>query len=203
MNTNTMRFMLSCLLLLSLPALAEPAKLYATCGACHGDKGQGNPQLQGPVLAGLSADYLTRQMLAFGQGSRGQHPEDKAGQQMAMMAKTLLPEGTDIPALSAYIEAMPIPEQTIRLSGDLKTGNAYYQNNCGACHGGQGQGNPAFKAPRLAGQDITYVRRQFMHFKQGIRGTAKEDKPGRQMAMMANTLPEDKIDDVMAFISSL
>ncbi|GGO68263.1 c-type cytochrome [Bowmanella pacifica] len=203
MPKTVMQLVLIGFAFLSLSVLADPAKVYTTCAACHGDKGQGNPQLQGPVLAGLSGEYLTRQLQAFQQGKRGQHPQDVPGQQMAAMAKSLLSEETDLAALSAYIEQMPLPQQSTRLSGDLKSGNAYYQNNCGACHGGQGQGNPAFQAPRLAGQDSDYLRRQFMYFKRGIRGTDKSDKPGRQMAMMANTLPDDKLNDVLAFIGSL
>ncbi|WP_343841182.1 c-type cytochrome [Bowmanella denitrificans] len=197
------RFLLPAVFFTSLCAWADPSAVYATCAACHGEKGQGNTQMQGPVLAGLSADYLTRQLLHFQNGSRGQHADDVQGQQMAAMAKSLLPQDSDIQALAAYIEKMPVPNEHRLLPGDLKTGNAYYQNNCGACHGGQGQGNPALKAPRLAAQDMDYLRRQFMHFKQGLRGNADADKAGRQMAMMAKVLPDDKIEDVLAFISSL
>ncbi|GAB3031226.1 c-type cytochrome [Bowmanella dokdonensis] len=179
--------------------LAEPAP-YPACAACHGQNGQGNPDLNAPVLAGLDAGYLIRQLNYYRQGVRGDHEMDPHGQQMATLAKSLLNDQTDLQALAAYIQSLPVPAVQ-PVEGDLRRGNSYYQNNCGACHGGKGEGNAAFDAPRLAGQHPDYLKRQFLHFKQGIRGQHPKDKPGRRMAMMANTLPEETLDDVIAFIS--
>jgi cytochrome c oxidase subunit 2 len=83
----------------------------------------------------------------------------------------------------------------------LRNGNNLYHGKCGACHGGHAEGNPALNAPRLAGLDATYIRRQFSHFRDGVRGTDPRDVSGRQMAMMARTLPTERdLDDVIAFI---
>ena len=85
--------------------------------------------------------------------------------------------------------------------GDLRNGNNLYHGKCGACHGGQAEGNAALRAPRLAGLDAAYIRRQFAHFRDGLRGTDPKDIPGRQMAMMAKTLPTERdLDDVIAYI---
>ena len=85
--------------------------------------------------------------------------------------------------------------------GNLHNGNNLYHGKCGACHGGAAEGNPALKAPRLAGLDAAYIKRQFAHFRDGVRGTDPQDVPGRQMAMMAKTLPTERdLDDVIAFI---
>ena len=63
------------------------------------------------------------------------------------------------------------------------------------------EGNQALKAPRLAGLDAAYLKRQFEYFRDGIRGTDPQDTPGRQMAMMAKTLPAERdLDDIIAFI---
>jgi cytochrome c oxidase subunit 2 len=41
------------------------------------------------------------------------------------------------------------------------------------------------------------------NFVQGIRGTHKEDKYGRQMAMMAKTTSGTELQDIIAYISYL
>src|SRR5262249_2578561 len=85
--------------------------------------------------------------------------------------------------------------------GDLHNGNNLYHGKCGACHGSTAEGNPALKAPRLAGLDAAYIKRQFTHFRDGVRGTDPQDIPGRQMAMMAKQLPTERVlDDVIALI---
>jgi cytochrome c oxidase subunit 2 len=65
----------------------------AICGACHGGKGQGNPQLGAPRIAGQSAAYLARQLAAFGSGARGAQPGDRYGAQMRAVL-TMLPDAT-------------------------------------------------------------------------------------------------------------
>ena len=44
-------------------------------------------------------------------------------------------------------------------------------------------------APRLAGLDGTYLRRQYANYSAGVRGAHPDDRFGRQMAMMATTSP--------------
>ena len=60
---------------------------------------------------------------------------------------------------------------------------------CTACHGAQGAGNAAMKAPKIAGQMSWYVQRQMELFQQGARGTAPGDMQGMQMAAMAKGSP--------------
>ncbi len=49
-----------------------PRALYvAACVSCHGADGQGNPRIDAPVLAGLRAAYLERQLDDFRRGYRG------------------------------------------------------------------------------------------------------------------------------------
>ena len=61
--------------------------------------------------------------------------------------------------------------------------------------------NPAFKAPKLAGQNIDYLRRQMQNFVTGIRGSHPEDKLGRQMAMMAKTTSGKELEDILHYIA--
>ncbi len=74
---------------------------------------------------------------------------------------------------------------------------------CAACHGPQGEGNPVLNAPKLAGQSPWYLKDQLAKYKQGVRGSHKDDVYGRQMAPMAATLADDAaIASVVAHIGS-
>jgi cytochrome c oxidase subunit 2 len=69
-------------------------KLYATCSACHGAKGQGIWATNAPRLAGMSNWYMARQLENFRQGIRGTHPQDFHGAQMRSMARALKDEAS-------------------------------------------------------------------------------------------------------------
>ena len=192
------------LLALVCPAQAsEEAKAkYQACVACHGAAGGGNPALNAPALAGQGAAYLERQLQHFKSGVRGGDPKDAPGAQMKAMAATVAAE--DIPVIAAYLASMPLPAVAAPQQGDMRNGNNYYQSKCGACHGGKAEGNPALNTPGLAGLDVAYMKRQYLNFQQGLRGTDPQDRYGRQMKMMSTSLPGDKdLDDVIAYIHSL
>ncbi len=182
-------------------ALAAPGEAeYANCVACHGARGEGNPALNSPALAGQDADYLARQLMHFRNGLRGDDPADTYGAQMRGMAATLADEQA-VKDVSAYIAAMPALPSAEEPVGNLRNGENQYNGACGACHGGKAQGNPALNAPRLAGLDSAYLKRQYRYFGNGLRGGDPSDRYGRQMAMMANMLKsEQDLDDVIAFI---
>ena len=59
------------------------------CGACHGPAAEGNTALNSPALAGADDWYLLAQLVAFRDGVRGAHPEDRTGKQMRAMAGVL------------------------------------------------------------------------------------------------------------------
>lgn len=81
---------------------AEKGKaLYATCLACHGDVGQGNPALKAPRLTGLNDWYIVAQLKNFKEGLRGQNSKDTAGMLMRPMTLTLSEE--NMKDLAAYI----------------------------------------------------------------------------------------------------
>jgi len=158
--------------------------------------------LGAPALAGQGAAYLARQLKHFKTGVRGADPRDTLGVQMKPMAGTL--DDAAISLVANYLSALPPPVPKTAQAGDLKNGNNYYQSRCGACHGGQAEGNPGLNAPGLAALDAAYLKRQYQNFQLGIRGTHPEDTYGRQMKMMATSLPTDKdLDDVIAYIHSL
>lgn len=179
---------------------ADGEKLFAPCVACHGSKGEGNAALNAPAIAGQDAAYLERQLLNYRARRRGADKTDALGAQMQAMATTLGDDAA-VAKVASYVASLPKTINAAPAPGNLHNGNNLYQGKCGACHGGKAEGNPALKAPRLAGLDAAYLKRQFAHFRDGLRGADPKDIPGRQMAMMAKTLPTERdLDDIIAFI---
>jgi cytochrome c553 len=75
---------------------------------------------------------------------------------------------------------------------------------CAACHGENGEGNPALNAPALAAQSAAYVSRQLRNFKNGVRGAADGDIYGAQMLPFAATLKDDNDIQVIAdFVAAM
>jgi cytochrome c oxidase subunit 2 len=189
------------LLLPAGAALADAGPtLFAQCIACHGRKAEGMTSTGAPAIAGQDAAYLQRQLQAFRSGLRGTNPKDTYGAQMRAIALTLRDEAA-VAAVAKYVAGLPRTTASGPAKADLRNGNNLYHGKCGACHGGKAEGNAALKAPRLAGLDTAYLQRQFNHFRDGVRGADPKDTTGRQMAMMAKTLPKDSdLQDVIAFI---
>ena len=52
---------------------------------------------------------------------------------------------------------------------------------CTVCHGAHGNGNPAINAPKIAGIESWYLKRQLEQFRAGRRGTHDSDLPGAEM----------------------
>jgi len=175
---------------------------YATCAACHGQQGEGNRAMNAPRLAGLPDWYIARQLDYYRQGIRGAHEEDEYGRQMAPMANTLA-DAAAIRNVTAYIETLSPPATEETVTGNAQRGAAHYVS-CGACHGARGQGNYALQAPRLAGQNDWYLKRQLENFRSGIRGAHEQDSYGHQMVLMARSVQGEKtIDDLLAYLNTL
>jgi cytochrome c553 len=197
--------LLSCALV-SLPVTAagtgDAKKLFKQiCASCHGEKATGNDVIDSPAIAGQRTEYLKRQLVNFSSGKRGANPEDKVGGQMIEMAK-LLKTDEQQSNMASYLSSLP-PSQATPSEGDVANGFKYYQA-CGSCHGAKAEGNEALHTPRLAGLSADYLKRQHQNFIIGFRGSQKDDLYGRQMAMMAGTMTDEKIlTDVIAYITSL
>ncbi len=175
---------------------------YATCAACHGAQGEGNEALNAPALAGLPDWYIARQLAHYRSGIRGAHPEDTYGQQMAPMAN-MLPDEQSVRNVTAYLDSLPAAAPASTLPGNPKAGASHY-TTCGACHGAQAQGNYALQAPRLAGQQDWYLKRQLDNFRQGIRGSDQRDNYGHQMVLMARALQDEQsVNDLLAYLNTL
>lgn len=177
--------------------------LYAACVACHGDKAEGNRSLGAPSLRNQQDWYLKRQLQHYRAGLRGSHPEDSYGMQMQAIAKTL-PDDASVDAVVAYIASLGSKAAEATLEGNIKRGADYYSNLCGACHGPAAEGLEILQAPALAGVDDWYLKRQYLHFRDGLRGADEADKYGYQMAIMARHLTDEAVlTDVLSYIQSL
>src|SRR5690606_37264650 len=119
----------------------------------------------------------------------------------AMRGRVIVDEEADfdtwLAALPTYADTAAAP------AGNAAAGAATY-TVCGACHGTQGEGNVALNAPKIAGQEPWYLKRQIRLYQQGVRGRDPRDIYGMQMAPMANTLTNDQIlADVAAYVGTL
>jgi cytochrome c oxidase subunit 2 len=183
--------------------LPRGERVFELCSQCHGPAGNGNPALQVPAIAGLDAAYVEGQLRNFKAGVRGKHPDDYMGMRMRPMALTL-EDDADIPAVAAYVASLPPskPEPTLR-DGDAAHGKELYAG-CLACHGPDGGGNLALKAPALNHASDWYLAEQLRNFKAGIRGVDPRDTSGVLMRPMSLQLADDRaIADVVAHIATL
>ena len=190
---------------------ASRALYVAACASCHGADAQGNPLIDAPVLAGLGAAYLERQIDGFRQGWRGAHPDDPEGREMRPMIDGFA--DADLAALAGWLAALPLPapagaaggvEATLGEAapeGDPSRGRTLYAA-CAVCHGRSGEGNEALGAPRLAGQAGWYTARQLRKFVDGVRGSHPDDSSGASMRASAEGLESRDVADIVAWIET-
>ena len=73
-----------------------------------------------------------------------------------------------------------------------------------SCHGTQGQGNPKFNAPAIAGLPKWYIEAQLHKFRSGVRGTHPQDITGMQMRPMAISFHNDQdLQAVAGYVTNL
>lgn len=72
---------------------------------------------------------------------------------------------------------------------------------CTVCHGVQGNGNPAIEAPKIAGIEPWYLKRQLASFRAGTRGTKPSDEPGMEMQPVGVQLDDAAIEAVAAYVA--
>jgi cytochrome c oxidase subunit 2 len=175
---------------------------YMVCAACHGDQGQGNRDLNAPKLSGQATWYLIRQIKNFKHGVRGANDRDTFAKQMAPMAQTL-PDDAAIKNVVAYIASLPDSRPQHTVTGDPAKGKAIYAN-CTSCHGEHGEGIWQTNAPRLSSMSDWYLKRQLESFRDGIRGSHRQDFYGSQMSSMARPLQsEAAINNVVDYLHDL
>ena len=124
----------------------------------------------------------------------------------AMRGKVVVDEPA---AYQAWLAKQPTFAQTqARPVGNATAGQAMFAV-CSACHGPQGEGNSqeGINAPKLAGLDAWYIRRQLINYQTGVRGAPNPDDPsdpGPRMVPMANVVADVATrENVLAYIATL
>lgn len=188
------------------PTAAEPplagADLFRACDSCHGEKGQGDPVIAAPAIAGLPKWYVLMQLEDFRTGMRGAHPDDIEGLRMRPMSRQMKSQ-TELDTVADYVSKLPAQKPVATVKGNAEKGKTFYQT-CMACHGAEGKGNEALKAPRINAQHGWYLITQLRKFKAGVRSYNPSDTAGATMRPMAMTLPDETaLADVVAYIETL
>jgi cytochrome c oxidase subunit II len=186
--------------------IARGEVLYQNCSQCHGEAGEGSSLVPAPQIAGLPAWYVSAQLKHFQIGIRGAHPDDVSGLKMRPMSRTLKND-KDVDLVAEYVASLPHTDKPPTLEGQAKgdpaKGQAAYAT-CSACHGADGKGNEALKAPPIAQLEDWYIVAQLSNFKGGRRGYAKDDAQGAQMAGMAAAIADEAaMADLAAYIQTL
>ncbi len=100
----------------------------------------------------------------------------------------------DLTALTAALVAA-IPQDA--------SAEALFSATCAACHGPQGEGNEALKAPSIAGLPDWFSLIQFEKFRNGQRGRGEGDIGGAHMATISENLAVDLLPDLARHVASL
>ncbi len=189
--------MAAALALLAGSAAAEDAKTIAgtVCVACHGDNGNSVVPIF-PKIAGLSEEYIVKQLRDFMSGRR-------KSDFMAPIVSQLKPE--DIAPLAAYYSSQKrtsgVPDdknaiglgKLVFLDGNEDTGVPA----CIGCHQPQGAGRNVF--PRIGGQHVLYVTQQLKNFAAGDRA----NDTSRYMRVTAKRMSDEEIQSVAEYLVGL
>lgn len=149
-----------------LAANGKPAAGVQACVACHGQAGVTPTGGIFPNLAGLSSEYLAKQLADFRSGTRIQPL-------MNTVARALTEQ--EIGQVAAYYGTLAGPPLHVGEFGgeaarklDLQGDGARALPACANCHGLRGMGEGVL-LPRLAGQSREYFTDQMNAFRSGAR----------------------------------
>lgn len=178
---------------------AEAGKAKAiTCGACHGPDGNSvNPVW--PSIAGQHATYIVEQLQAFKNGARTEP---------LMLGQAMMLSEEDIRNLAVYYAELPAATKVVADPATLDHGERLYRGGsrdndtpaCIACHGPNGNGNPAASYPSLKGQYAVYTAAQLRAYASGARTS---DGPTKVMRDIAAKLSEEEIAAVSSYVQGL
>lgn len=173
---------------------ADDAKTIAgtVCVTCHGENGNCVIPMF-PKIAGLSEEYIVKQLRDFMTGRR-------KSDIMAPIVAQLKPE--DVAPLAAYYAAQkPTPGK----ADDKKMADLgkliFHDGNedtgvpaCVGCHQPQGVGHNVY--PRIGGQHQEYVKQQLKNFAAGDRS----NDASRFMRVTAKRMSDEEIQAVAEYL---
>jgi cytochrome c553 len=171
------------------------------CAACHATDGN-STIAQNPVLAGQSAEYLYRQLVAF-KGDANK----KAERPNAVMASPVANlSNEDMASLAVFYAAQKPKPRSARNKELAPLGQQIYRGGiadrgvpaCAGCHGATGAGVPV-QYPRLAGQHAEYTEAQMKLWRTGERANDQN----RMMRMISAKMTDREIQAVSDYIAGL
>jgi cytochrome c553 len=159
-----------------------------TCVACHGPNGNStNPAI--PSISGQPKQFIVSALYQFREGKR-------KNEQMTPMASNL--SNVDLNDLAAYFSAQKAEPVNVKTSEENAAAGKRLasQHNCVACHAANLMGQQHI--PRIAGQQMEYLREQLRDFKASTRA----DMDG-VMTSAAQALTQKDIDVLAEYLAGL
>lgn len=172
--------------------------MYVTyCALCHGDNREGYAADNAPSLRSQS-------LLATGQSSNIIKYAIQYGRPNTAMAGYALEQGgpldmIEVELLLKWLSESSGVEEPLKLSrepvkGDVELGSKIYTSTCATCHGTNGEG---ITAPALGNPMLLATASD--HF---LRYAIAEGRDGTPMVAYKDSLSDDEIDAVTAFLRS-
>ncbi|HZZ94077.1 MAG TPA: c-type cytochrome [Usitatibacter sp.] len=183
------------LLAIPLALAAQQAGVTQQCAACHGSRGEGNPAMNAPRLAGQNAAYLERQLDAYANGARRNAVMEPIAKGLdAQQRREAAAHYASVNAPPAKAStAAPARGRTLAATGDEKL----RVQACDNCHGPQGIGEPP--VPYLAGQQQKYLLAALQEWKSGARSS----DPSGQMPAIGHRLADADVNALARYFASL
>ena len=189
-------------------------EINETCAGCHGEYGQGSIDGEYPRLAGLTAEYIARQLRNFKQRKRINIP------MLPYTNERELPE-EDLVSIAAYLASIQLPtklppineaefdalkrlqasKKVINIAiypGDVEAGRKFYKKECASCHGKDGYGDDNKHIPQLAGQYSRYLLKQVENIRAAERFHDDADD-----AEIFREYSDDEIAAMLAYLATL
>ena len=151
------------------PDVDNGRKVYMVCTVCHSPEGWGRPDGRYPQIAGQLPNVTIKQLADIRARNRD-NPTMRP-----FTSPQLLGGAKEIADVAAYIAQLPMnPNNSVGPGLDLEFGAKVYKENCEDCHGKNGEGNQAEHTPRIQGQHVSYLKRQFHWIRIGKRRNADQ-----------------------------
>jgi len=189
-------------------------EINETCAGCHGEYGQGSIDGEYPRLAGLTAEYIARQLRNFKQRERinipmlpytndRELPEEDLVSIAAYLASIQLP--TKLPPINEAefdaLKRLQAGKKVINIAtypGDVEAGRKFYKKECASCHGKDGYGDDNKHIPQLAGQYSRYLLKQVENIRKAERFHDEADD-----AEIFREYSDDEIAAMLAYLATL
>lgn len=162
-----------------------------TCSACHGFSGNSRVEAV-PILAGMAPAYFKKAIEDYATGKRRSPEMEPFAKQVKLLG---VDEVATFFAGQKREAASPRPDRAGVERGRVAA------TQCAACHGPEGQGDPAKLVPQIAGQPAVYIRNQLLLFKMDKRSPGDEAVTKMKAALKA--VPDETLADLAAYYSSL